>query len=208
MSLPKTRILLPLLAVLPIACARLDGDQSDRPQVAYEVSPAEICLARDLAERDLVIPEKPLRPSDKVCFIKVDLIPDSQAQTTQRQVVVTHYRYRDDAALLTTVDLNRLEVLKAEAYPHFPTGLAAEERRRAEELAKADPRLKGLFETHGRLTMEARSSTQPSPQDCFYGHRIVHLLLNRGGNYLHNPRVIVDLTSETVHVEAPDEPAR
>ena len=114
---PSRRCLVALLALLPLACGRAQGEP--RPQEAqvlprFQLSAEEIRVARELAEHDLVRPENRLSLADKIVFTKIELLPDSQAETTQRLVLVTHYCYRGDEAVLTTVDLNTRQVMGVE----------------------------------------------------------------------------------------------
>jgi len=122
-------------------------------------------------------------------------------------VNVIHYRYRGDETILTTVDLRHGEVLKREILVQFPTALAQEEITRAEEMARADSRLQGLFAAQ-RLHVEARPLQAAAPQDPLFGHRVMHLLLRNGNAYLTTPRVLVDLSTETVLVDDPSDIAK
>jgi hypothetical protein len=167
----------------------------------FTLSDQEIGQARRLAERHLAIDASPLSPREQVFFIKVELLPDSQAETSQRLVMVTHYRYRDDETVHSMIDLGQHQVLKVETHQHFPTGLAAEESQRAEELARRDERLQPLLET---ATPAIRLLPRPlqfsQPDEAFFGHRMVQLLLLQGDVYLPSPHVLVDLTTETIHL--------
>jgi hypothetical protein len=196
------KVFLGLLALAPIACGSIQGNDEGQARPPYELSPDEIRLARDLSERDLHIPEAIHSPLERVVFTKIDLLPDFRAGTGMRQVIVHHYRYRNDEVVLTTVDLNRREVLSVETIPHFPTALAREETERAERLARADARLKQVFEMPGRtLAIDFRPIQAAKEQDRLFGHRVVHLLLRQGNDYLSRPRILVDLTNETVMVD-------
>jgi len=196
------RMFLGLLAVTPLACGNLQGNQDERRLAPYELSENEVRVARELAERDMHLPVHIHSPLERVVFVKIDLLPDSRAGTSMRQVIVQHYRYRNDDVVLTTVDLNRLEVLSMETIPHFPTALAPEEMQRAERLARADVRLKSVFGMPGRtLALEGRPIQSANSQEPLFGHRVVHLLLRQGNDYLSRPRVLVDLTTETVLLE-------
>jgi hypothetical protein len=202
---PRIGLVLGLL--LPVACARVQGDQeqqarAQQARAPFELTADETRTARQLAEEDLAIPAQPSSALDRVLFIKIDLLPDSQAQVSQRQVNVIHYRYRGDETILTTVDLGSREVLNRQILPHFPTALAPEELTRARELARADARLQGVFMAR-RLHTEGRPLQAIAPQDPLFGHRVVHLLLREGNDYLTTPRVLVDLTTETVLVDDP-----
>ena len=83
----------------------------------------EIGLARALAEHDLTTHSLPSGPRN--VFIKVDLLPDSQAESARRLVMVHHYRYPTDETIFTMIDLQTHEVLNRETYAHYPTALAA-----------------------------------------------------------------------------------
>jgi hypothetical protein len=195
-------MLLGLLALAPLACGNLQGNQEARDRPPYELSEKEIRLARELAERNTHLPQQIHSPLERVVFTKIDLLPDSRAGTNMRQVMVQHYRYRNDETILTTVDLNRLAVLDVETVPHLPTALAKEELDRAERLARQDVRLRTAFNKPGRtLVVEGRPIQAINAQEPLFGHRVVHLLLRHGADYLSTPRVLVDLTTETVSLE-------
>jgi hypothetical protein len=199
--MPRTFIVA-FLALLPVACAQLEGGAEQDLRPPFELTADEIRLARELAERDLHIPLDPLSPMDRVVFVKIDLLPDAQAVTSQRQVIVHHYRYRDDVTILTTIDLNRVEVLGAETIAHFPTAFSPEELARAERLARSDERLRPIFEMPQRhLRVEGRPIQFASSHEPLFGRRVVHLLLREGNTYLTSPRVLVDLSAEAVFVD-------
>jgi hypothetical protein len=204
-ALPRYCLL--LWAVVPIACGRLQGQEEATTRPAYELTAEEVRLACALAERDLNIPSRPLSPLDRIVFSKIDLLPGPSADSGGRWVIVRHYRYRDDAVILTTVDLNRLEVVDVETVAHLPTALAPEELARAERLARADSRLRPTFEMPGRtLTVEGRPIQAAQSHEPLFGHRVLHLLLRHGADgqaarYLTAPRVLVDLSTETVLID-------
>ena len=196
------RMFLGLLAVTPLACGNLQGNQDERRLAPYELSENEVRVARELAERDMHLSVHIHSPLERVVFVKIDLLPDSRAGTSMRQVIVQHYRYRNDETILTTVDLNRLEVLQVEAIAHFPTAFAREELDRAERMARGDLRLQTVFNKPGRtLVVEGRPIQASNVREPLFGHRVVHLLLRHGNDYLDSPRVLVDLTTEAVLLE-------
>lgn len=196
------RSLFGFVALLPLACARLEGGDEQDVRPPFELAGDEIRLARELAERDLPVPLDPATPSERIVFVKIDLLPDAQAVTSRRHVMVHHYRYCDDATILTAIDLNRLEVLGIETMLHYPTALAPSELARAERLARGDERLRPIFEMPGRaLQVEGRPIQFASPQEPLFGRRLVHLLLRDGNDYLSGPRILADLSTETVHIE-------
>jgi hypothetical protein len=161
----------------------------------FELSAAEIRQARQLAESGFA------SSHGKTVFVKVDLLPDVQADTDQRQVQVTHYRYEGDLTVYTYVDLNNGAVLGVEVQAHAPTALATEEKTRAEELAAAEPRLAGLFAAHANLRVEMRPTQHTAPQHPLFGHRLALLAFGVGDGYLDGPTALVDLTTGQVHVE-------
>lgn len=191
--------LLAWVAVLPLGCGQLQG-QGSGSVPAYEPSADEIRTARELAERQLLGPESDITPQEKFYFIKAELLPDSQAETTQRLVMLTYYRYQGNLTYHTMVDLNAQQVVQSEGKVNFPCGLAPEEQQLAIDLARADQRLQPLFEQYGdrleiqtRLSWEGESPTRP--------HRQVHLLFRIGSDYLTRPTVIVDLATSSVQVQ-------
>lgn len=194
------RAALLLLAFVPLACGRADGDQQNAARAPFELSDEEVRLARQVAEEPLHIPADPPVPLERVCFIKVDLLPGTHADDPARRVNVIHYRYHGDETIITTVDLHTLDILKVETYRHFPTALAAEELARAERLARADARLQSMFDS-SQVIVEGRPFQATAPADALFGHRVVHLLLRDGANYRVGPRILVDLTREIALVD-------
>jgi hypothetical protein len=186
-------------ALLPLGCGQASGDQTETLPVhcPFVLTPEEVGLARQLAEADLIVDSLPSGP--KTVFIKVELLPDSQADSQQRLVMVQHYRYQSDETIFTMIDLNTHDTLKREIAPHYPTALAASEVERAIQLARADGGLRPLLDI-APTRLEARP-IQYADHEPLFGHRVVHLLLRRDGDYLVNPRVLVDLSTETVHLE-------
>lgn len=188
-----------LAALVPVGCGQVSGDPPGPVQYPFTLSSAEIALARELAEKDL--PPGEHQSGFKTLFIKVDLLPESQAETSQRLVMVHQYQYPHDQTILTMIDLHSRTVLKREILEHYSTALAPVEVEEAIRLARADGRLGPLLSlkpTH----FDARPIQYAVPSEPLFGHRVVHLLMRHGGDYLVNPQVFVDLTNETVHLEA------
>src|SRR5437870_4751313 len=90
-----------VLALAPLGCGQANGDQASPVKFPFVLTPEEIGQARELAERDLPVPALPSGP--RIVFVKVDLLPDSQAETTQRLVMVHHYRYPSDETIFTMI---------------------------------------------------------------------------------------------------------
>jgi hypothetical protein len=179
------------------ACFALGCTSRPEP-MPFELSPAEVRQARDLAES--LEPFADLRhpsPATRIVFVKAERLPGPDATSSARDVMLQHYRYRDDATIFTHVDLNRHEVVKCETSPHYPTGLAEEEVSRAKELAKNDDRLRTMIEAQG-LSLIPRPLEVNDAANPLQHHRVVQLLLQRGRESLLEPKVLVDLTQERV----------
>jgi hypothetical protein len=192
------RLLLGLAAVAPLGCAQASGDQTAQVRYPFVLTPEEIALARELAENDLPVDALPSGP--RAVFIKVDLLPDKQAETSGRLVMVHHYRYQTDQTIFTMIDLHTHEILNREIVAHYPTGLAPAEVEHAIRLARADDRLRSLLEAIP-TNFDARPIQYAAAHEPLFGHRVVHLLLRQDGNYLISPRVLVDLTTDRVFLE-------
>src|SRR5262249_24864046 len=137
-------LLIGLVAVATSGCGWVRGE--DEPlATSHALSPEQTAQARELAERDLGLDARSTNPRERPFFIKVDLLPDSEANTGRALVMVHHYRYQGDETILTMVDLNPHTVLKRETVVHFPTALAPSEFAHAEELARAEPKLQSLL---------------------------------------------------------------
>ena len=192
------RSFIALAALIPVACGQASGDPPGPAKYPFSLSQAEIDFARSLAEKDL--PPAEHQSGYRTLFIKVDLLPDSQAETSKRLVMVHQYQYPHDQTILTMIDLRAKEVLKREILEHYPTALAPVEVEEAIGLARGDVRLGPLVNlkpTH----FDARPIQYAVPGEPLFGHRVVHLLMRHGGDYLVNPQVFVDLTTRTVHLE-------
>jgi hypothetical protein len=189
-----------LLAVVPLGCGQASGDQTSKVAYPFVLTPAEVSQARQLAEQDL--PGVGLTSGPKIVFIKIDLLPDSQAETAQRLVMVHHYRYLGDETIFTMIDLRTHTVLSREVHAHYPTGLAPSEIEEALHLARSDVRLHTLLATAATATSDdVRPIQYADPQHPWFGHRMVHVMLRQGSSYLAEPRVLVDLTTATVHID-------
>ena len=175
------------LALFALGCARNEP-------MPFELTPAEIRQARDLAEALEPLADLRLEsPQMRIVFIKAERLPGAEAASGERQVMLQHYRYRDDTTVFTHIDLNLQEVVKQELAAHYPTGLSEEETRRALELARSDDRLRTIIEAQDLRLV-------PRPLQTLEHHRVVQLLLQRGTESLVEPRVRVDLTEERVIV--------
>jgi len=188
---------LALLALVPLVWSSVQGDREPPSLAPFELTAEETRLARDLADHEIARSEA-AHSHDRVYFIKADLLPDTQANSSMRKVMVTHYRYEGDETLLSFVDLNSHEVYRVEKHQHLPTALAPEEAARAEQLVRANAELADLFRQYGnRLRVQVRpfGTVPDQPQ---FGHRNAQVLFKVGGEYLADWSVTVDLTDNWV----------
>jgi hypothetical protein len=192
------RVLLGFMVLAPLGCGRASGDQPGPVQYPFVLTDEELGLARELAEMDL--PSGALPSGARIVFIKIDLLPDRQADTGQRLVMAHHYRYQTDETIFTMIDLHTREILNREIHAHYPTALAPMEVEHAIQLARADGSLRPLLDAIP-TQFDARPIQYASSHERLFGHRVVHLLMRQGSNHLVSPRVLVDLTTETVNLE-------
>src|ERR1700684_3345909 len=91
------------LVVMLIAAVGCSSAQQPMP---FDLAPAEIQSARDLAEGHGPMAHL-LRPegsgTNRSVFVKAELLPAMHAG--DRQAMVQHYRYIDDSTVFTRVDL-------------------------------------------------------------------------------------------------------
>jgi hypothetical protein len=192
-----------LLAFLPVACSSpVSHQEENTPSIWGQLTDEESRLARDLAEEELFKPDNQFSPGEKIYYTRIQLLPDSQAETANRVVVVTHYRYQGNQAILTHVDLNTRKVREVVREVNLPTPLAREEFDLAVKLARQEPQVVKLFEQFGAdLHVEGKIGWPATIADPTVPHRNVYLLFRVGGDYLTGPSVIVDLVNETVQVQ-------
>ena len=220
-----------LLAILLTGCqpAAPQAPMQDKPAgapVAVSVDKA----AKELVERSpvfqrvlndkevesLTSPSRALTHKNRVFFIGSTPAPspgnDSDERSrgpasAHRVVVVSHYRSSKDETILSTVDLEKKGLLRIRVVPHLPTPLSAEELEFAIALVKTDKNAKQLLNPYGAAIAFDPLLPRPGPKDRGFGHRIVYLLIRSGSGYVASPRVVVDLTDETVRIEKIDQPA-
>lgn len=192
--------LLVLLAFVPVALAvpsHIHWPEVRRPYL----NDREVALARQLAEQELFQPVNRIGPGEKIYFTRIELLPGSSAEATGRIVLVTHYRYQGNLAVLSTVDLDAGHVIKVENVNNLPTPLAAEEWELTLELARANRQVASLFREFGEdLQVEGKLGWPVSVADLTVPRRDVYLLFRVNGAYLNGPPVVVDLVREQVRV--------
>ena len=172
-------------------------------EVASEDVPAAVeTRARRLAEAAPRAREFLAR--GRTIYIGTELVrekgPEGEDVRTPRYLV-THYRYDDDTAVLTFVDVARNAVAEAREVRHLPVRLTTGELERARGLAFADGRVRAeLGEFAGRVTVEPLLVRTADERDPWFGRRVVRLLFRVGPDYLTRPIVYVDLTSGRVQI--------
>ena len=121
------------------------------------------------------------------------------------RAVVTIYRYEDDSTVYSVVDLAIGKVVDSQTTQHARTPLSDGEYQAAQDLATervAEVReLKAKFGK--RLTTYAQFS-QYTPDGDERVHRVVHILYRVDKRDLSAPRPVVDMTTQTVTVPAPE----
>ncbi|HEX3313813.1 MAG TPA: hypothetical protein VHR72_02925 [Gemmataceae bacterium] len=185
----RNRLVVMLIAAIGCSTATLP--------MPFELSPAEIQTARDLAEvhgpmAHLLRPEG--TGTDRVVFVKIELLPEMRPG--DRQAMLQHYRYVDDSTIFTHVDLVTATVVDTQIEPHYPTGLADEEIARARQLVHDDPPARAVTEG---LTLLPRPR-QVTATDPMRHHRVVEFLLRRGQESVISPTVLVDLSESRVDI--------
>lgn len=205
MTMKRIVRLLPLLFFL-WALGLVRGSYAEiggRPAGDERLTEEEERSAETLAETDLR--RRGLRGTGRLQQVEADLYRDKEGEkegAPSRRAMVTHYRYDDDTAIVTFLDLTRQEVIRVEEIPHLPVPLSREEFERARELAFSDEAVRKSLPSGGeRPSVEALVVRGESPDDPIFGHRVVRLLFRDGADYLSEPAVTVDLTNEQVRVE-------
>lgn len=193
-------------AIIPLAWLAARGERETIEQERASLSLREQALARRLAEEELLKPEHGIAAGERIYFTRVNLIPAPNADSPQREAIVTHYRYEGNQAILTYVDLRSESVYKVEKVTNLPTPLSEEEYRLAIELARADPRLAGFFADHEPdLQIDAKLCWPSEVRDSTQPHRNVELIFRDDDGWLVEPLVWVDLVRRIVHVDEPIE---
>jgi hypothetical protein len=185
-----------VLLVLFAASYRSCGAPDELGGDPQQLNAAETKLVLELAESELKGREMLV---GKVVLSKIDVFRDTHDPASPRKAMVVHYRYVDNAALLTGVDVARKKVLKVEVVAGFPTPLAPEETARAEKLARAHPKVKAFLDGHGgRIQVESYLAHSGVPSDPAFSHRVANIAFRLDGDYLRAPNVDVDLTDGVV----------
>ena len=168
-----------------------------------DVSASVAKRARSLAEEQPAL-RQTLRAA-RVVYVGTQVMrrkTDTGEEYPGKIYLVVHYRYDDDAAIHSVVNLSNSAVLEQREIPHLPTSLAQEELELARELALKDRRVRDALGIYvDRVEIEALVIRSSSKQDPWFGRRVVQLLFRIGRDYRHRPRVVVDLTNNAVLVQ-------
>ncbi|NNE98462.1 MAG: hypothetical protein HKN25_05515 [Pyrinomonadaceae bacterium] len=177
--------------------------QSDEPVASEDVPPAVAERARRLAEDKPALKEA--FDQSRVVYIGTEIIrwkTEDGDEDPRKIYRVIHYRYDNDAAVHSIVNVRDEAVLQSREYPHLPTAFSAQELKEASELALKDERVReGLGDALNRAEIEGLVIRASSKDDPWFGRRVVRLLFRVGQYYRRRPIVIVDLTERRVVVE-------
>jgi hypothetical protein len=203
-----------LAASMILSCAHL-VETDELVLVASDDVPESISVeARDLVENSpLMI--KTLSEA-KVIFIVTEVIRQKNGEDDLSNLYnVIHYRYDDDTAIHSRVNLEEYAILDQQEFPHLPTNFTPGELAIAAEMALADDRVRrALGDEIDNIKVEALAIRTFSEDDPWFGRRVLRLLFKDtrgektsgrtsgiGNGYLHEPVVIVDLTGNVVTIE-------
>jgi hypothetical protein len=156
----------------------------------------------------LVGKPRDIDPGERIYFTKAEATAEKEdgskprdVNAAPRTVVLTYYRYKTDEAIVTTVNLATKEVVKVAHIAHLPTPLAEEEVTEAKDLAMKNDQVKKALQGYGDKVEVGVLVPQVGKDDPKFGHRLAVLMFRVGKDYLVSPRVLVDLTKQTVEVE-------
>jgi hypothetical protein len=192
------------LFLFAVTAAQDQPDLSELLKVARAAAPLsenEKAQALRLAEGGLKAER--LLPDRKTLLTSIQVYRNTEAEKKgvfERHAMLLYYRYAGDVTIRVTVNLARRRVSKIDQLAHFPSPLAPEEIKRAQELALNHSQLKREFAPFlNRLIVEAHLTTVPGPKSRLFGHRLVNLFFRVGPRYLvEQGAILVDLTTEEV----------
>ncbi len=121
------------------------------------------------------------------------------------RAVVTIYRYEDDSTVYSVVDLASGRVVDTQSARHMRTPLSDGEYQFAQNLANEKvAEVRDLRKRYGPRLEVYPQFSQYTPDGEDRVHRVVHLLYRVDKRDLSAPRPVVDLTTQTVTVPAPE----
>ena len=200
-------VTLAVVATLSLGLSACEGrptTSAGQMVASGDVSEQLASEARHLAEAqsDAGRTLRPVRES----FVGVERQPwkaASPEDLPRSTYLVIHYRYDDDTAIHTVVDLQNDTVLDRQELPHSPTPLGQEEFETARSLAMSDDRLRAMLGAQlEQVVVEAMPVYTATRDDRLFGRRVVSLFFRVGQDYIANLEVLVDLTNSNVEVTA------
>ena len=149
-------------------------------------------------------PETTLRNA-RIIYVGTDIERrklDNGEEQAEKLYRVIHYRYGDDTAIHTVVNLEDEKVVEHQEFPHLTTPFTRQELDTARKLAMGKAELReALGEYVDQVVVEGLPIHSTRENDPWFGRRAVHLLFKVHQDYLSHPRVVVDLTNRNVIVE-------
>lgn len=192
-----------IIILFLLLCGQIYGWQGRRQMNDSALTDAEREIAAELAAQ--AIDRYGLRTTGPLYLVRVEWYRDKNAEEQgdiDRKAIVTHYRYKGDLAIITTVNLSKQEIMEVDSIPHLPTPLSKEEFNIAKDMALSDFKVeKALAAYRDQIEVEALVTRTTSTEDSLFAHRVVRLFFRVGRDYLSKPIVYVDLTSEKVIIE-------
>jgi hypothetical protein len=178
------------------AGAQVPGTASDDVPAAIAERARRVAEAAPDMRRRLVEP--------RTIFIGVELVRRKGDNGRELEPIyrVQHYRYADDTAIVSLVDVKSGRVRDVEEIPHAPVALTVAELAEARAMALEDRRVaRALERFRDGLLVEPLVVRTSDPADPWFGRRVVRLLFRVGQDYVSDPIVFVDLTRREVIVE-------
>ena len=131
--------------------------------------------------------------------------PPAETPPESGRAVVTIYRYEDDSTVYSVVDLASGKVVDSQTTQHARTPLSDGEYQAAQDLAtERVAEVRELKAKFGKRLSTYAQFSQFTPEGDERVHRVVHILYRVDKRDLSAPRPVVDLTTQTVTVPAPE----
>ncbi len=169
----------------------------------FQLTEAEKLLAVQITDQALT--SRDLRNGSPLYLVETELVvekPATEGGADKRLARITHYRYDGDLSIFTTIDLNAQTTRRMDVVPHLPVPFSNEEYAAAASLAMSDRRVRGILGQRQSLVQpEGLAMRTSDPADRYFGHRVLRMMFKLDDDYLTQPIVLVDLTTQTVVIE-------